>query len=97
MFLHLAHVYATGRTASDHIIEKETDTMKYIKKIKDPGSAITHFIGILMALFAATPLLIKAGDKPDQVHLISLGILYPVCFCYIRQVRYIIPLIFRQK
>lgn len=48
--------------------------MKYIKKIKDPGSAITHFIGILMALFAATPLLIKAGNKPDQVHLIALGI-----------------------
>ena len=30
------------------------------KKLKDPGSAITHFIGMLMAIFAATPLLIKA-------------------------------------
>lgn len=28
--------------------------------IKDPGSAITHFIGMLMAIFAAVPLLIKA-------------------------------------
>lgn len=27
--------------------------------IKDPGSAITHFIGMLMAIFAAVPLLIK--------------------------------------
>ena len=31
------------------------------KHIKDPGSAITHFIGMLMAIFAAFPLLIKAA------------------------------------
>lgn len=41
---------------------------------KDPGSAITHFIGMLMALFAATPLLLKAAMNPDAIHLISLGI-----------------------
>lgn len=41
---------------------------------KDPGSAITHFIGMLMALFAATPLLIKAAGEPDRVHIISLSI-----------------------
>ncbi|NLP34090.1 MAG: hemolysin III family protein [Clostridiales bacterium] len=45
-----------------------------IKNIKDPGSAITHFIGTLMALFAATPLLIKAASHPRPVHMISLGI-----------------------
>ncbi len=28
--------------------------------IREPGSAITHFIGCLMALIAASPLLIKA-------------------------------------
>ncbi len=43
-------------------------------KPKDPGSAITHFIGMLMALFAATPLLIKAANEPDLVHVISLSI-----------------------
>ncbi len=42
-------------------------------KPKDPGSAITHFIGMLMALFAATPLLIKAAREPDLMHIISLG------------------------
>jgi len=41
---------------------------------KDPGSAITHFIGSLMALLAATPLLIKAGNNPNPIHIISLGI-----------------------
>ena len=45
-----------------------------VKKIKDPGSAITHFIGTLMALFAATPLLIKAARQPSSIHIISLGI-----------------------
>lgn len=43
-------------------------------KIKDPGSAITHFIGMMMAVFAATPLLIKAAREPDMVHLVSLSI-----------------------
>jgi channel protein, hemolysin III family len=48
-------------------------TVKNVK-VKDPGSAITHFIGMLMAVFAATPLLIKAASQPGSIHLISLGI-----------------------
>ena len=44
------------------------------KHIKDPGSAITHFIGMLMAIFSATPLLIKAASNPDKIHVISLAI-----------------------
>ena len=35
--------------------------------IKDPGSAITHFIGMLMAIFAAVPLLIKAAQVPHTI------------------------------
>jgi hemolysin III len=45
-----------------------------VKRIKDPGSAITHFIGSLMAVFAATPLLIKAAAKPSPIHMLSLGV-----------------------
>ena len=44
------------------------------KHIKDPGSAITHFIGMLMAIFAAVPLLIKAAHEPEHIYLISLTI-----------------------
>lgn len=44
------------------------------KHIKDPGSAITHFIGMLMAIFAAIPLLIKAANEPSRIYLISLTI-----------------------
>ncbi|MBP3543822.1 MAG: hemolysin III family protein, partial [Lachnospiraceae bacterium] len=43
-------------------------------KVKDPGSALTHFIGMMMAMFAATPLLIKAAREPDMIHLVSLSI-----------------------
>lgn len=43
-------------------------------EIKDPGSAITHFIGMMMAIFASTPLLIKAASNPDKIHMISLAI-----------------------
>lgn len=42
--------------------------------IKDPGSAITHFIGMLMAIFAAIPLLIKAAHEPSRLYVISLAI-----------------------
>lgn len=48
--------------------------MKQCKKLKEPGSAITHFIGMLMAILAATPLLIKAARQPDRVHVVSLAI-----------------------
>ena len=44
------------------------------KHIKDPGSAITHFIGMLMAIFAAVPLLIKAAREPGHIYVISLAI-----------------------
>ncbi len=48
-------------------------TVKKVKA-KDPGSAITHLIGMLMAVFAAMPLLIKAAGSPGSIHIISLGI-----------------------
>lgn len=42
--------------------------------IKDPGSAITHFIGMLMAIFAAVPLLIKAASEPERIYIISISV-----------------------
>ena len=47
------------------------------KKSKDPGSAITHFIGMMMAVFAGIPLLIKAAKEPSGVYLFS-AIIYIV-------------------
>ena len=47
---------------------------RHSRHLKDPGSSITHFIGMLMAIFAAVPLLIKAAREPDHIYLISLSI-----------------------
>lgn len=44
------------------------------KHLKDPWSAITHFIGMLMAIFAGIPLLIKAAQEPGKIYLVSLSI-----------------------
>ena len=44
------------------------------RRIKDPGSAITHFIGMIMAIFAAIPLLIRASREPKPGYLASLAV-----------------------
>lgn len=57
------------------MMKKFRNAMKHaIIKLKDPGSAITHFIGMLMAIFAATPLILRCGNHPDKIHIVSLSI-----------------------
>ena len=43
-------------------------------KLKDPGSAITHGIAMLLALVGALPLLLKAARSSDMLHIIALGV-----------------------
>ena len=56
--------------------------------IREPGSAITHAIGIMMALVAAIPLLSKAGQSSPQslaaamIFLLSLAALYSASTIY---------------
>ena len=42
--------------------------------IREPGSAITHFIGMMLAVFAAVPLLIKAGITSDGRSFTAMAI-----------------------
>lgn len=42
--------------------------------IREPGSALTHFIGMMMAVFAAMPLLIKAAVSGGHVTLTAMTI-----------------------
>lgn len=54
-----------------------TNTVNFSKKshhVKDPGSAITHFIGMMMAIFAAVPLLIRALQHPEKIYVVSLAV-----------------------
>ncbi|MCD7789303.1 MAG: hemolysin III family protein [Bacteroides thetaiotaomicron] len=45
-----------------------------ISKIKDPGSAITHFVAMLAALTAATPLLYKASKTSGGTHIMAVSV-----------------------
>lgn len=43
-------------------------------RIKDPGSAITHFIGMVLAIIASVPLLIRAAMQPDKIYIIAMAV-----------------------
>ncbi len=42
--------------------------------IREPGSAITHFIGMMMAMFASVPLLVKSGMSAGTTCFAAMGI-----------------------
>ena len=42
--------------------------------IREPGSAITHFIAMMMAVFAAVPLLVIAGVQSGQENFLAMAI-----------------------
>ena len=50
----------------------EAFTMKF--RLKDPGSAITHGIALLLAAAGAVPLIIKAARSYDVIHIVALSI-----------------------
>ena len=57
--------------------------------IREPGSAITHFIGMMLAVFAAVPLLDKSATAPDArclaamaVFMLSMVLLYAASATY---------------
>lgn len=43
-------------------------------EIKDPGSSITHFIGLIMASLGTAPLIVRAGRHDNPVCMISMAI-----------------------
>lgn len=42
--------------------------------IREPGSAITHFIAMMMAVFATVPLLVKAGIQSGWKNFLAMAI-----------------------
>lgn len=46
----------------------------HITHPKDPGSAITHFIGVILVVLASLPLLYRAAGEEQPVYLLSMGI-----------------------
>ena len=47
--------------------------MRILDSIREPGSAITHFIGLLMAVAASIPLLVKAANE-NKLELLCMVI-----------------------
>ena len=45
-----------------------------ITKVKDPGSALTHFIAMILAIIPAIPLLSKAGHDSGHMRISALAI-----------------------
>jgi hemolysin III len=54
---------------------------KLFSKIKDPGSSLTHFIALILAVLAATPLMIKAAHGINREHLGSFLIFIISMIC----------------
>ena len=42
--------------------------------IREPGSAITHFIGMMMAIIAATPLMVKVAATSDHTAFVAMAV-----------------------
>ena len=40
--------------------------------VREPGSALTHFIGMILAMFASMPVLIEVGRTGDQKAIIAI-------------------------
>lgn len=58
-------------TAKSTVVKKRPHKRLHIK---EPGSAITHFIGMVMAFFASVPLLIRAAAQPDKIYIIAMTV-----------------------
>ena len=59
-------------------------------KLKDPGSAITHGIALLLAAVGAVPLIIKAARSYDVLHIVALSIFILTWFCSMQPVPFTI-------
>lgn len=65
---------AYHRDFSGKTLSLSMPNSKSLFKIKDPGSAITHFIAMIAAICAAPFLLIRAASTHDILHIFSLAV-----------------------
>lgn len=45
-----------------------------LARIKDPGSAFTHFVAMILAMIGVVPLLLKASREPGHLHTAALTV-----------------------
>lgn len=71
-------MYSLGTNADNKqyiiVVDNEPGGMDMQITIREPGSAITHFIGMMLAVFAAVPLLVKAGVSSGGSHFAAMAV-----------------------
>ena len=61
--------------------------------IREPGSAITHFIAMMMAIFATSPLLVKAALNGNHTTILAMAVFMGSMVLLMVQVRCTIRLL----
>ena len=68
--------YSSAESISNKKFENN-QARRHTLYIKDPASAITHFIGAIFSLGASSPLVIKAAQTHQPVNIIAM-IIYSI-------------------
>ena len=62
------HVFlAADANEQDEVYQKKVE-------LRNPGSAITHGIALILAMVGTLPLLLKAAREPDHLHVIAMAV-----------------------
>ena len=72
MIMNTSTAYYSGAESISNKKFANNQARRHTLYIKDPASAITHFIGAIFSLGASSPLLIKAAQTILQVQLTTL-------------------------
>ena len=77
MIMNTSTAYYSGAESISNKKFANNQARRHTLYIKDPASAITHFIGAIFSLGASSPLLIKAAQTHQPVNIIAM-IIYSI-------------------
>ena len=77
MIMNTSTAYYSGAEPISNKKFANNQARRHTLYIKDPASAITHFIGAIFSLGASSPLLIKAAQTHQPVNIIAM-IIYSI-------------------
>ena len=68
-------IFSTPERKNIPVLQFEPSPGRTIFQLKDPGSAVTHFVGLVLAIVATPPLLIHgAGEDMSLLQLAALSV-----------------------
>ena len=87
MIMNTSTAYYSGAESISNKKFANNQARRHTLYIKDPASAITHFIGAIFSLGASSPLLIKAAQTHQPVNIIAMIFTQSVLLLFILQVQ----------